>query len=82
EMIGKTGSHGCIRLTNWDAIRLAQMVQVGTPVSFPSTADTARAVERPRTARRPAPAPAPQPVRAAKPADGRERILPHRPGFD
>lgn len=34
EMIGKTGSHGCFRLTNWDALRLAQMVRVGTPVRF------------------------------------------------
>lgn len=37
EMIGKTGSHGCIRLTNWDAIRLAKMVSVGTPVRFINT---------------------------------------------
>lgn len=34
EMIGKTGSHGCFRLTNWDALRLAKMVQAGTPVQF------------------------------------------------
>lgn len=34
EMIGKTGSHGCIRLTNWDVLRLAAAVQVGTPVRF------------------------------------------------
>ncbi len=34
EMIGKTGSHGCFRLTNWDARRLAAMVRVGTPVRF------------------------------------------------
>jgi len=34
EMIGKTGSHGCIRLTNWDALRLAHLVRVGTPVRF------------------------------------------------
>jgi len=34
EMIGKTGSHGCFRLTNWDARRLARMVRVGTPVRF------------------------------------------------
>jgi hypothetical protein len=34
EMIGKTGSHGCFRLTNWDAVRLGQMVRVGTPVRF------------------------------------------------
>lgn len=29
--IGRTTSHGCIRLTNWDAARLAQMVKPGTP---------------------------------------------------
>jgi len=34
ELIGKTGSHGCVRLTNWDAVRLASMVRVGTPVRF------------------------------------------------
>lgn len=34
ELIGKTGSHGCIRLANWDALRLAKMVQPGTPVDF------------------------------------------------
>jgi len=34
ELIGKTGSHGCFRLTNWDALRLSQMVRVGTPVHF------------------------------------------------
>ena len=32
EMIGKTGSHGCFRLTNWDAIWLATVVRLGTPV--------------------------------------------------
>ena len=31
EMIGRTQSHGCIRLTNWDAAKLAQMVKPGTP---------------------------------------------------
>lgn len=35
EMIGKTGSHGCFRLTNWDALRLGKMVKPGTPVTFP-----------------------------------------------
>jgi lipoprotein-anchoring transpeptidase ErfK/SrfK len=29
--IGKTQSHGCIRLTNWDAAELAAMVSPGTP---------------------------------------------------
>ena len=30
--IGHTESHGCIRLTNWDAAELANMVRPGTPV--------------------------------------------------
>ena len=34
EMIGKTGSHGCFRLTNWDAVRLGKMVSSGTSVKF------------------------------------------------
>lgn len=34
EMIGKTGSHGCFRLTNWDATRLGKMAHVGMPVIF------------------------------------------------
>lgn len=29
--IGRTQSHGCIRLTNWDAAELARMVGPGTP---------------------------------------------------
>ena len=29
--IGKTSSHGCIRLTNWDAAELARLVSAGTP---------------------------------------------------
>jgi lipoprotein-anchoring transpeptidase ErfK/SrfK len=29
--VGKTESHGCIRLTNWDAAALAEMVSPGTP---------------------------------------------------
>ncbi len=32
--IGKTNSHGCIRLTNWDATELAKMVKQGTVVEF------------------------------------------------
>jgi lipoprotein-anchoring transpeptidase ErfK/SrfK len=32
--IGKTYSHGCVRLTNWDARRLAAMVKKGTTVEF------------------------------------------------
>ena len=32
--IGKTNSHGCIRLTNWDATELAKMVKPGVTVEF------------------------------------------------
>jgi lipoprotein-anchoring transpeptidase ErfK/SrfK len=32
--VGHTTSHGCVRLTNWDALRLATMVNKGTPVVF------------------------------------------------
>lgn len=32
--VGHTQSHGCVRLTNWDAVRLASMVRNGTPVVF------------------------------------------------
>jgi len=32
--IGHTESHGCVRLTNWDAARLAAIVKAGTPVLF------------------------------------------------
>ena len=32
--IGKTNSHGCVRLTNWDATELAKMVKPGTTVEF------------------------------------------------
>jgi lipoprotein-anchoring transpeptidase ErfK/SrfK len=34
ETIGRTESHGCIRLTNWDAARLAQMIKPGTKAVF------------------------------------------------
>ena len=32
--VGKSYSHGCVRLTNWDVEALAQMVKKGTPVRF------------------------------------------------
>ena len=32
--IGKTESHGCVRLTNWDARELAKIVKAGVPVEF------------------------------------------------
>ena len=32
--VGHTESHGCVRLTNWDAARLAALVKPGMPVLF------------------------------------------------
>jgi lipoprotein-anchoring transpeptidase ErfK/SrfK len=32
--VGHAESHGCVRLTNWDAARLAALVKPGTPVQF------------------------------------------------
>ena len=34
ETIGRAESHGCVRLTNWDVARLAQMVSTKTQVLF------------------------------------------------
>jgi lipoprotein-anchoring transpeptidase ErfK/SrfK len=34
ETIGRAESHGCVRLTNWDAARLAQMVSAKTALLF------------------------------------------------
>ena len=32
--VGRVDSHGCVRLTNWDAIALANLVRKGTVVAF------------------------------------------------
>jgi lipoprotein-anchoring transpeptidase ErfK/SrfK len=32
--IGHSVSHGCVRMTNWDATRVAELVRDGTPVVF------------------------------------------------
>ena len=32
--VGRTESHGCIRLANWDATRLGRLVSVGTKVTI------------------------------------------------
>jgi lipoprotein-anchoring transpeptidase ErfK/SrfK len=34
QLISKTASHGCVRLTNWDAVDLARATQQGVPVHF------------------------------------------------
>lgn len=34
QLIGKIASHGCVRLTNWDAAELARAVEKGVEVAF------------------------------------------------
>jgi lipoprotein-anchoring transpeptidase ErfK/SrfK len=34
RLVGKTASHGCVRLTNWDVRQLGQAVKAGTVVDF------------------------------------------------
>jgi lipoprotein-anchoring transpeptidase ErfK/SrfK len=34
DAVGRAASHGCIRLANWDIVRLAGKVKAGTPVSI------------------------------------------------
>lgn len=45
SQVSKTQSHGCVRLTNWDAIELGQAVTVGVPVRFRDGVDLADRAE-------------------------------------
>lgn len=40
--VSKTQSHGCVRLTNWDAERLSRSIRKGIPVSFVETQEARR----------------------------------------
>ena len=42
QLISKTASHGCVRLTNWDAVDLARATQQGVPVHFTTGGAQAR----------------------------------------
>ncbi len=65
--VGKTQSHGCIRLTNWDALDLASMVGQGTAVHFGEAPGSTGPV--PPVPATPAPTPVETPM-AAAPAPG------------
>lgn len=43
QLVSKTASHGCVRLTNWDAVELARAVQAGVTVHFGAGAGLAEA---------------------------------------
>jgi lipoprotein-anchoring transpeptidase ErfK/SrfK len=40
RLVGKAASHGCVRLTNWDALQLSKAVQKGTRVVFTGETDS------------------------------------------
>ena len=42
--VSKAESHGCVRLTNWDAERVAERVAKGTPVEFVTLAPPAKKI--------------------------------------
>lgn len=43
QLVSKSASHGCVRLTNWDAIELGRAVQAGVSVHFGEGAGLAQA---------------------------------------
>lgn len=65
ENIGKTGSHGCFRLTNWDAIELASRLRVGTKVRIVDTSPASGLLGRPAP---PTPPAGPTPGQPSPPA--------------
>lgn len=46
SQVSKTQSHGCIRLTNWDAIELGHAVRVGVPVAIRERGEATREARR------------------------------------
>ncbi|MCR5874330.1 L,D-transpeptidase [Phenylobacterium sp. J426] len=42
KLVGKTASHGCVRLTNWDARQLGGAVKKGTRVVFMGSQNPAK----------------------------------------
>ncbi|HTK80172.1 MAG TPA: L,D-transpeptidase [Rhizomicrobium sp.] len=46
DLVGKTASHGCVRLTNWDAEVLGRAVRKGIPVDFVGKTPPTRTASR------------------------------------
>jgi lipoprotein-anchoring transpeptidase ErfK/SrfK len=67
DTVGKTQSHGCIRLTNWDALNLAAMAQKDTPVSFGDVPGSTGPVQPGLPAAEPGPQAAQPGAQAAQP---------------
>jgi lipoprotein-anchoring transpeptidase ErfK/SrfK len=45
QQVSKTQSHGCVRLTNWDATELGRAVSSGVPVTFLEASADSRALQ-------------------------------------
>jgi lipoprotein-anchoring transpeptidase ErfK/SrfK len=45
QQVSKTQSHGCVRLTNWDATELGRAVSRGVPVTFLEASADSRALQ-------------------------------------
>jgi lipoprotein-anchoring transpeptidase ErfK/SrfK len=67
--IDKTNSHGCLRLTNWDAQELVKLVKTGVDVEFVDQTLTASVTPA-------QPAPQPQPYEAANDYGGYQEMPP------
>ena len=78
DAVGKTQSHGCIRLTNWDALDLAAMADKGTPVTFGDVPGSTGPVAPPMPATPPTAA-APAPPAAAPSATTAAAATPSPP---
>ena len=52
DKVGKSASHGCVRLTNWDARAIGENVKRGTPVVFLDAPIDASAKQQAKTAGR------------------------------
>jgi hypothetical protein len=50
--VSKSESHGCVRLTNWDALRLASALRKGAPVNFYGDEQVRQKTDRPSKSRR------------------------------
>ncbi len=72
--VGKTQSHGCIRMTNWDALDLASMVGQGTAVHFGDAPGSTGPV--PPVSATPAPTPVETPMAAAPASGGQPANIP------
>jgi len=46
QLVSKAGSHGCVRLTNWDAVELGRASRAGVPVRFTSGTGLAQRPQR------------------------------------